>query len=189
MNVKKFLILACMSLQITGYLHASQANYDAAFLAFDAAFNKTNPSSTAAAAAKYIKDQGNSISWSTLQKTATSLMTPEAQTVRLFLADGTTASLAGKFPGALYTASSKSYSSLENAFTNAGTTVIASDPNANTAPLPMSAPAWFAVGSTPSSTSAIQTAASTLKSQINSAISTYNQYLSSVSLPQVSLLV
>lgn len=194
MNVKKFLILACMSLQITGYLHASQAAYEAAFVALDAALNPT-PSSTISGAATFIEGMGNNKKWSELQNAAKSLQTPEAQTVRLYLADGTTASLASKFPGALYNVASKSFTSLSSAiaagktnFTSVPTTTVTVDPNANTAPAPIAAPAWFAVGSTPPNTSEIQAKATELKNSINNATATYNTYLASVGKAPVALI-
>lgn len=102
MNIKKLLIVAVLTLQMTGFLHASQAAYNTAFLAFanDKSINPSGGAYELTQAAQFIQNARKSKSWTITQDVAQKLKTPQAMAVGFYLSSGTTSSLTNKFPGA-----------------------------------------------------------------------------------------
>jgi hypothetical protein len=197
MNIKKFFMIAYIAFQSTQYSNASsQTAYNAAFQAFNAALNK-GAATTIAQVADFISNNRGAFNWTETQKIALKLNSPQAMAVGMYLSSGNPATLFSHFANAdvIKQGKSVSFSNLLAALTAAklDTTPIAAlsttpgtTPSTTPGTTPSTTPGTTGGTTTPSTTpqpSPIDTAAATLKTQIESAKKTYNSYLSSRGLP------
>ncbi len=216
MNIKKFLIVTCFTLQLTGFLHASQAAYNAAFQTF-AANTKINPdynsSYTLAQCAKFVSGNAGSdaISWSTASKIAKASplnSSPQAMAVALYLSTGNPSTIINHFtnPDVIQSGSSVSFSNLMAALAAAQSTATQTTTQTTTtpvaAPVEVVTPAPTPIVSTPapvidnnpvtptkdnSTQSATDLAAAALKTEIDASVATYNSYLMSINASQIKI--
>jgi len=158
MNIKNIIIASYITLQLSTWIYADQAAWDAAFKKFS---GKTNLKE----AAEYIETSGGSLNLNKTKALAAELgKTPEALQVGLYMTDGNPNTLAAQFKGAAQK------NDLINAINIAKNNADSSTNSAHSEPQPQQ---QQQNGS--NQVNSTKTAAATLKTQIEASISLYNE--------------
>ena len=210
MNIKKFIVLSCMTFILTGFIDANQAAYNAAFIAFaqDPSINRAGGISTLAQAVNFIANDAGVETYTLAQSVANKLNTPQAMAVGLYISSGNPITLKTKFPNAdvVTEGTTVSFSNLQAALTAAMNGTGGSSTSTTPATTPSTGTTNSTTTTTPTTTAitnstttttptttptttAITTdqAAAALKTQIDSSVATYNSYLQSVNQSQVKI--
>ncbi len=160
MNIKKFLIVSCIALQLSTIIHASQASFDQAFLKFGGGTDL-------ATAAQSVENSRSKSSTRSVNGILGLSPSPEMTIVGKYLSN--------------QTLSATELSSLADALAVAQGAAPAVDTTTDTTTTPV---ATTPVATTPTTT---DTAATALKAQLDASVIVYNQYLTSVGQAQVKL--